>query len=159
MIYKTFTIALALLTLTACQKDTTVNQGANPPLDGLALTRLAYQHDADCRAELRNSDEPVLADGTPVAMTGVCKIARDKPLFAIEWPDSAADEFQGLVRQGRMYPASHYGHWYVAHLENNPHLEEMKQGQKYRVEGRITGGGVMCYGAYFIEVDRFTAID
>ena len=36
----------------------------------------------------------------------------------------------------------------------------MKKGQRYLVKGRIGGGdSTMCYGAYFIDVESFTAID
>ena len=159
MIYKTFTIALALFALTACQNNSAVKQDADEPLDGLALTRLAYQFEQDCRAELRNSDEPVLANGAPVAVTGVCRIARGKPLFKIHWPDSAADEFPKLVRQAtELYPDDlEVGLYYSAHLDNHPELAQMKQGQKYRVQGRVESH--MDFGAYFIDVDSFTAID
>jgi len=148
MINKPFMIALALLALTACQGDSAVNHETDQPLDSLDLSRLAYEHQIACRNELRSSDDTFLAAGTPVAMTGVCEIARDVPLFTIDWPGRSAD---GIPERHR---------YYRAHLENNVEVATMKKGQRYLVKGRIAGGDeTMCYGAYFIDVESFTAID
>lgn len=140
-------IALALVLLPACQGGPAGDQQADRPLDSDALSRLARQHYVDTRNELRDSDDPLLAEGTPVAITGVCEMARDVPLFRIDWPEHEA----GGVPDFRRY--------YRAHLEDNPELAQMQKGQKYLVKGRLSHGGRMCYGAYFIEVERFTAID
>ena len=145
---KLWMIALALLGLTACQGNTAVTEEADKPLNSLDLSRLAYEHQAETRKELRDSDDVFIPKGTPVAMTGVCEIARDVPLFEIHWPDDAADEFKGKS-----------GGYYRAHLYKHPELAQMKDGQTYLVKGRIKGGATMCYGAYFIEVDSFSVID
>lgn len=142
-----FIIPLVLLALTACQSNTTADRGEDEPLDSLDLTRLAYEHQAETRKELRNSDDVFIPAGTPVAMTGVCEMARDVPLFQIRYPDDAAHEFTGRKD------------YYRAHLSKHPGLAEMKEGQTYLVKGRIAGGETMCYGAYFIEVESFTTID
>ena len=141
-------IALALLSLTACQNGQPADPQAAEPLDSDDLSRLALQHDIETRQELRNSDDTFIEPGTPVAITGVCEIARDVPLFTIDWPEHEADEVSDFRR------------YYRAHLEDNPQLAQMREGQHYLVEGRIgRGSETMCYGAYFIEVERFTLID
>lgn len=156
MNHKTFIIALALLALTACQGNTTASeeddttlasQTFDKPLNSLDLSRMGYEHQAETRKELRDSDDVFIPKGTPVAISGFCKIARDVPLFAIQWPDDAAHEFKG--KNG----------YFSAHLENNKEVAQMKEGQKYLVKGRIGHGETMCYGSYFIDVDSFTAID
>lgn len=141
-------IALALLGLTACQGHAPAGQEAVKPLDSLDLSRLAYEHDVACRNETRHSDDSFIPPGTPVAMTGVCEIARDVPVFLIDCPDRSADGVPDGHRAFR------------AHLEDNLEVAQMKKGQRYLVKGRIGGGdATMCYGAYFIAVDSFTAID
>ncbi|MFN3165933.1 MAG: hypothetical protein ACE37H_02600 [Phycisphaeraceae bacterium] len=145
---KRFIIALALLGLTACQGNTTGSQQGAKPLDSIDLTRLAFHHQAETRKQRRSSDDTFIPPGTPVAITGVCELARDEPLFRIEYPAEAAHAFP---EKGRTFRA---------HLYTHPELTQMKQGQKYLVKGTIAGGQeTMCYGAYFIEVQSYTAID
>lgn len=141
-------VAIALLALTACQNNTGSNQAAEQPLDSQSLSRLAYEHYTKTEKGLRNSDDTFIPPGTPVVMTGVCELARDVPLFAIDWPGRSE---AGIPERQRSFRA---------HLENNAEVAQMKKGQKYLVKGRIGGGDeTMCYGAYFIDVDSFTAID
>lgn len=142
------TIALALLALTACQRGPSADPQAAEPLDSDALSRLALEHDIETRNERRDSSDTFIEPGTPVAITGVCQIARDVPLFLLDWPEREAGEIPDFRR------------YYRAHLDENPELAQMREGQQYLVEGRIgRGSETMCYGAYFIEVERFTAID
>lgn len=142
------TIALALVLLTACQGNTSSEPEAAGPLDSKEMSRLAWEHQVACRNETRNSDDTFIPPGTPVQITGVCEIARDIPLFAIDWPDKASYDLSKSHRS------------YRAHLEDNAEVAQMKKGQRYLVKGRIgPGGETMCYGAYFIAVESFTAID
>ena len=148
MKFQPFILALALVLLTACQGNAPADQSATKTLDSTALSRLAHEHDLACRNRTRNSDDTFIPPGTPVEITGVCELARDIPLFVIDWPERSAD---GISEKHRFYRA---------HLENNAEVAQMKQGQRYRVKGRIGGGSeTMCYGAYFIDVESFTAID
>lgn len=142
-------ISLTLLALPACQSDNTTEQQEQDvqPLDSEDLTRLAQEHKSATAKGERHSDDTFIPPGTPVAMTGVCLIARDVPVFAIDLPNQ---------------PATDQEDWpdgFRAHLEDNPEVAQMKKGQRYRVEGRIKGDETMCYGAYFITVESFTAID
>ena len=140
-------IALALVLLPACQGGPAGDRGAERPLDSDDLSRLARDHYIACQNELRDSSDTFIPPGTPVVITGVCEIARDVPLFQLDWPAHEAD------------PQPDFRRYYRAHLEDHPGLAQMREGQQYIVEGRIAGGETMCYGAYFIVVERFTAID
>ena len=143
-----FILALAVVLLTACQGNTPADQSATKTLDSQELSRLAWEHQTETRQERRNSNDTFIAPGTPVMITGVCELARDVPLFVIDWPEPSTTDLPDWR-----------GH-YRAHLENNAEVARMKQGQRYRVKGRIGGGHeTMCYGAYFIDVESFTAID
>lgn len=145
---QTLMIALALALLTACQGESAVDGQADKPLDSLDLSRLAYEHDAQTEEGLRNSDDTFIPPGTPVEITGVCMLPRDVPLFAIDLPNQPA------------YDREDWPDGYRAHLENNAEVATMKKGQRYLVKGRIgLGDETMCYGAYFIDVESFTAID
>ena len=148
MKYQPFLIALALLLLTACQGNAPADPAATKTLDSQELSRLAWEHQTETRQERRNSADTFIPPGTPVEITGVCELARDIPLFVIDWPERSAD---GISEKQR---------YYRAHLENNAEVAQMKKGQRYRVKGRIgPSSETMCYGAYFIDVDSFTAID
>lgn len=141
-------IALALLALTACQGNSPADPAATKTMNSTDLSRMAHEHEVACWNKTRNSGDNFIPPGTPVEMTGVCELARDIPLFTIDWPDRSAD---GIPEEHRFYRA---------HLENNAEVAQMKKGQRYLVKGRIgPGDETMCYGAYFIDVDSFTAID
>lgn len=143
-----FMIALVLVLFTGCQGGAAADpDGTAKPLDSADLSRLAHEHQAETRKGNRDSDDTFIPPGTPVEMTGLCEIARDIPLFAIDWPGRSAGELPDW-RKG-----------YRAHLANNREAAQMKEGKRYLVKGRIMSGETMCYGAYFIDVESFTAID
>ena len=145
---KPLLLALALLILTACQGNAPDTQQADKPLDSNDMSRLAWEHDVACRNETRNSSDTFIPPGTPVQITGVCEIARETPVFLIDWPDRSSLDLPASQRH------------YRAHLEDNAEVVQMKKGQRYLVKGRIgSGSETMCYGAYFIDVESFTAID
>ena len=141
-------LALCLIVLTACQGNTSADPASTKPLDSKDLSRLALEHDVACWNETRNSADTFIPPGTPVEITGVCEIPRDIPVFAIDWPDNSTYDLKKSQRS------------YRAHLEDNAEVAQMKKGQRYLVKGRIgRGSETMCYGAYFIDVDSFNAID
>ena len=144
---KAFIISLTLLALPACQSDKTTEQQDVQSLDSEDLTRLANEHRSATAKGERSSSDTFIPPGTPVAMTGVCLIARDVPVFGIDLPNQPAHDQEDWPEGFR------------AHLEDNPEVSKMKKGQRYLVEGRIKGDETMCYNAYFIAVDSFTPID
>ena len=144
---RTIVISLTLFALPGCESRKTTEQQDVRPLDSEDLSRLGFEHRSMTEKGERHSDDTFIPPGTPVAVTGVCLLARDVPLFSIDLPDQPASD------------AEDWPDGFRAHLEDNPEVAQMKKGQRYRVEGRIKGGETMCYGAYFIAVESFTAID